>query len=213
MIVVKQVSKKFDETLVFDRLSLEVAGGGRLVIAGPSGCGKTTLLRLIAGLELPEEGEVWLGRALASRPGWAMAPHLRGVGMVFQQPVLFPTMSVAQNIRFGCADLPRGEQEARLNQLLEQLVLDGLGQRYPQQLSGGEARRVALARALAPRPRILLMDEALTNLNPELKERTLEVVLEHLDTYRPTLVYVTHSLEETGRLAANLLRLPGRNGA
>lgn len=210
MIAIREVCKAFDRTTVLDHFSLEVSSAERVAVLGPSGCGKTTLLRLVAGLELPDQGEIWLGRQPASRPGWALAPHQRGIGMVFQQPALFPHMSVAENICFGCADLPRAEKNSRLALLLERLGLNGLAGRFPHQLSGGEARRVGLARALAPRSKILLLDEPFTNLNRELKQYVLEVMLEHLEMVRPALLLVTHEPAEATLLADRMVELPGK---
>lgn len=210
MIAIREICKAFDRTTVLDLFSLEVGSAERVAVLGPSGCGKTTLLRLVAGLELPDQGEIWLDHQPASRPGWALAPHRRGIGMVFQQPALFPHMSVRENICFGCADLPRAEKDARLALLLERLGLGALAGRFPHQLSGGEARRVALARALAPRSNILLLDEPFTNLNQELKQCVLEVMLEHLETVRPALLLVTHEPHEAALLADRMVELPGR---
>ncbi len=210
MIAIREVRKAFDRTAVLDHFSLEVSGAERVAVLGPSGCGKTTLLRLVAGLELPDQGEIWLGNQPASRPGWALAPHQRGIGMVFQQPALFPHMSVADNICFGCAGLPRAEKDSRLALLLERLGLNGLAERFPHQLSGGEARRVGLARALAPRSKILLLDEPFTNLNRELKQCVLEVMLEHLETVHPALLLVTHEPAEATLLADRMVELPGK---
>lgn len=207
MISIRAVCKVFGRARVLDRLSLEVGGSQRMAVMGPSGCGKTTLLRLVAGLDLPDAGEVWINGGLTSRPGWALAPHQRGIGMVFQSPALFPHLSVAQNIAFGCAGLSRQAVNERLRFLRERLMLDGLAQRYPHQLSGGEARRVGLARALAVNPHILLLDEALTNLNRELKKQILGFLREYLDTNHPTCILVTHDPTEAEALAADTFPL------
>jgi iron(III) transport system ATP-binding protein len=211
MISIRAVSKTFDQKPVLENFSLEVKNQQRLAVLGPSGCGKTTLLRLVAGLELPDQGQIWLAGKQVSRPAWALAPHQRGISIVFQSPALFPHYTVAQNIRFGCTGLPPKELKERLDFLLNRLNLTGLEQRYPHQLSGGEARRVAVARALAPRPPILIMDEALTNLNRELKQQVLETLLEYLETYQPTLLYVTHDKTEANILAAGILTLSGKD--
>lgn len=210
---IRRLSKALGLVQVLERFSLEVADSDCVVVLGPSGSGKTTLLRLIAGLEMPDEGEILLNGQPASRPGWVLPPHLRGLGMVFQLPVLWPHMTAVENIRFGLAHLNRDEARQRTTDLLEWLALDGLAKRYPHELSGGEARRVALARALAPRPKLLLMDEPLTNLNPELKQQVIAVIHAHLEKYRPTLVYVTHDSQEATAISSQVIRLFKRSEA
>ncbi len=212
-IELRHLSKTLGATPVLEDFSLQVAGSGRAVVLGPSGSGKTTLLRLVAGLETPDEGEVLLDGQVASRAGWALPPHARGVGMAFQSPALWPHMTVAANVRFGLAGLPADEIRVRTAALLEALGLGGLEGRHPHQLSGGEARRVALARALAPRPSILLMDEPLTNLNPELKQQALEVILAHLEQYRPTLIFATHDRGEAAAISSQVVQLTKRSEA
>ncbi len=209
-IELRQVSKRLGSTRVFEHFSMKVEPSGRAAVLGPSGCGKTTLLRLLAGLELPDEGEVLLDGKTASRPGWALPPHERGLSMAFQYAALWPHLSVAENIRFGLAGLPRAEADERIASLLKALRLEGYGKRSPHELSGGEARRVGLARALAPRSCILLLDEPLTNLNPELKAQALVVIRTHLEQYRPTLVYATHDSGEIDTLQATVTHLAGR---
>lgn len=207
MIAVTSLSRYYDGVRALEDVSFEIASGAALAVVGPSGSGKTTLLRLIAGLELPDSGEVHLDGCVVSRPGWALAPHRRGVGLVFQSPALWPHMTVAQNILFGLRGLPHAEARTRLEALLAQTGLKGLERRYPHQISGGQARRVALARALAPRPRFLLLDEPLTNLDARLKEEMLELILAAARDAAATLLYVTHQMEEATRVARRVLRL------
>lgn len=206
----RQLSKAFGPVAVLSDFSLEVAAGERVVVLGPSGCGKTTLLRLIAGLDMPDTGEIWLDARPASTPVWAAPPHLRDVGMVFQTPALWPHMTVAGNLLFGLARLEKNAARQRATALLEALALADLAARYPHQLSGGEARRVALARALAPHPSLLLLDEPLTNLNPELKQDVLTVIQAHLERHQPTLVYVTHDHDEARHISPRVVTLSGR---
>ncbi len=209
-IEIRQLSKAFGSVAVLNGFSLEVAVGERIAVLGPSGCGKTTLLRLIAGLEMPDAGEIALDGKLVSVPGWVLPPHLRNVGVVFQSPALWPHMTVMGNILFGLSRLNKSVARRRAGDLLTALALDGLAERYPHQISGGEARRVALARALAPHPALLLLDEPLTNLNPELKEMALAVLEDHLERYKPTLVYVTHDHAEAHRISQRIVTLDGR---
>ncbi len=207
MIAVASLSRRYDHVRALEDVSFEIASGAALAVVGPSGSGKTTLLRLIAGLEQPDAGEVLLDGCVVSRPGWSLAPHRRGVGLVFQTPALWPHMTVAQNILFGLRGLPSAEARARLEALLVRTGLKGLERRYPHQLSGGQARRVALARALAPRPRFLLLDEPLTNLDARLRDDMLELILAAAQEAAATLLYVTHRMEEAARVASRVLTL------
>ena len=207
MIQLKEVCKRFGLVQAVAAASLEIEPGEKVIIQGPSGSGKTTLLRLIAGLELPTEGEIWIDGLLASKPGWAMAPHRRQIGVVFQRSALWPHMTVAQNLEFAMNGLSRQAREVRLRMLLAQAELTKLAQRYPDQLSGGEARRTALARALASQPRRLLLDEPLTNLDPDLKQQFLTLILEYTSQADASLVYITHDDEEAGVINGRLLRM------
>lgn len=204
MIAVEQVTKVYGKVTALDGISLEIPEGSSTVILGPSGSGKTTLLRLIAGLEIPDHGAIYISGSLASKPGWAQAPHKRGLGFVFQAPALWPHMTVTQNIMFGLYGIPREEARKRLQDLLEKTSLTGLERRYPHQISGGEARRVALARSLAPQPRYLLMDEPLTNLDPDLKEKMLSLIKVEVSQAGISLVYVTHDREEARQIAGHM---------
>lgn len=207
MIAATALSRRFGEVYALNDVSFEIATGEALAVVGPSGSGKTTLLRLIAGLDLPDAGEVYIDGQLASRRGWALSPHRRGVGLVFQTPTLWPHMTVAQNILFGLHGWPRAEARARLQELLVRMRLEGKERRYPHQLSGGEARRVSLARTLAPRPRHLLLDEPLTNLDRRLSVELLQLILELVRETGATLLYVTHQPEEAAQVARRTLVL------
>ncbi len=206
MIGVRGVTKSYGRIRVLKEISLEV-GTGTIAILGASGSGKTTLLRLIAGLERPEQGEIYLDGRLVSQPHWILPPHQRGIGFVFQSSALWPHMTVAQNIAFGLDGLSKGERQQRLNQILETMALSRLSHRYPHQLSGGEARRVALARALAPRPPYLLFDEPLTNLDPTIKLELLKYVHEHLEMTEACSIYVTHDVTEALQITDCILVL------
>lgn len=207
---IRGLAKAYGAVKVLEGLALTVPSGGRVVILGPSGSGKTTLLRLIAGLDLPDAGEVLLDDAVMSAPGWAAPPSARKVGMVFQTPALWPHMTAAENIHFGLGRLERAAARQRVGELLAALGLEEMAGRYPHELSGGEARRVALARALAPQPALLLLDEPLTNLNVALKAKVHAVLEAHLAAQQPTLVYVTHDPAEAESIGGQVLTLPGR---
>jgi len=213
MIRLENLYKSYSGKPVLEGLSLTLAEGARLVVLGSSGCGKTTLLRLAAGLELPDAGEVYLEGRLASRPGWGIPPYSRSIGFAFQSPTLWPHMNVAQNLTFGMHGAPTpmcGHKQETVEELANAFAFSGLLKRYPGQLSGGEARRVGLARALAARPRLLLLDEPLTNLDEELKERILKEALAFIEGFHPTVIFVTHDPGEAAALAesgASMLRL------
>jgi len=207
MIRVERVCKSFGNESVLSELSFEIAAGGRLAVVGPSGCGKTTLLRLLAGLDLPEGGDIYLHDQLASRPGWGLPPYERHVGFAFQTPTLWPHMTAAQNILFGVNDLAKDEKRRRLEELAAAFGISGLLRRYPGQISGGEARRVSLARALAPKPPILLLDEPLTNLDKDRKAEVLAAMLGWIAAYSPTVVYVSHDEQEAAAVSDSIFVL------
>jgi iron(III) transport system ATP-binding protein len=195
-LAVHALAKRYGPTSVFRDVSLDAGAGESVVIGGPSGCGKSTLLRLIAGLEYPDAGEVLLNGTLVSRPDWALEPHRRGIGYVFQSPALWPHMTVAQNVLFGLRRWSASAAHERLEELLAAVEISHLAQRYPDELSGGEARRVSLIRSLAPRPALLLLDEPLTSLDVELKERLLAFVKASVAETGATLLYVSHDSDE-----------------
>jgi ABC-type Fe3+/spermidine/putrescine transport system ATPase subunit len=207
MIALQSVSKSFDGMPVVREVTFEVASGMAIALVGPSGAGKTTVLRLIAGLEVPDEGDIILNGRVMSRGAWACPPHERGVGMVFQRPALWPHLSVRRNVQFGLAGLKRVEAEERLRDTLRLTHIEGFEERYPHQLSGGEAQRVALARALAPRPSILLLDEPLVGLDVELNREMIELIRGIRQQFGTTIVYVTHYLSEAEAVADKVVVL------
>ena len=209
MIEGRDLEKSFDGVRALAGVSFTAEAGKPLVVFGPSGSGKTTLLRLVAGLELPDRGEVWIGGAPASRPGWAVPPRIRSVGFVFQAPTLWPHLTVAQNILFGLDAWPKSAANRRLAEILDLVRLSGLERRYPAEISGGEARRAALARALAPEPRHLLLDEPLMSLDGELKERMLAAILGTASRTGAVVLYVTHDPAEAERVSDRRLLLAG----
>jgi iron(III) transport system ATP-binding protein len=205
-VVARGLVKTFGTHRVLDAVDLTVASGESIAILGPSGSGKTTLLRLIAGLDVPEAGEVEIGGRLASRPGRVViAPHARGIGVVFQSSALWPHMTLAQNIAFALHGPRREGAQARVAALLAEVGLEGFAERYPDQISGGEARRVALARALAADPQLVLMDEPLTNLDADRRAQMLELVVRSIQRTSAALIYVTHEAEEAARVAGRVL--------
>jgi ABC-type Fe3+/spermidine/putrescine transport system ATPase subunit len=218
MIEVKGLTKFFEGVKAVDHVSFNLPAGESVVILGPSGSGKTTLLRLIAGLEIPDEGQVLINGELVSEPGGVLSPHRRGIGFVFQTPALWPHMTVAKNVLFGLNGTPGRDARRRLNELLKEISLTGLEGRYPSQLSSGQARRVALARTLAPRPKCVLMDEPLTNLDPDLKGQLLTFIKKTTGQEGASLLYVTHDADEARVISDRALilregRLETRGGS
>lgn len=207
MILVDGLSKSYGETPALHAVSFKIEQGERVVVQGPSGSGKTTLLRLLAGLELPDHGIIQLDGTRVSGPGWAAPPHTRGLGVVFQQSALWPHMTIVQNIRFALRGRDQAEGRAWLDQLLEWTGLTGFASRYPSQLSGGEARRAALARAMAPRPKRLLLDEPLTSVDPARRSHLLDVLRTFIHETGCTMLYITHIQEEAEQISARLLRM------
>lgn len=207
MIEIRNLSKRYGEVRALTGVTFSVSDGTALVVFGPSGSGKTTLLRLIAGLELPDEGEIRLNGYSASTPRGGVPPHLRSIGFVFQSPALWPHMTVEQNVGFGLKGVPRNERRGRVSELIDEIGLGGLARRYPDQLSGGESRRVAVARALAPRPRILIMDEPLVNLDAALKNDLIDVIRKRACRLSAVLVYVTHDISEAKRISKRVITM------
>jgi iron(III) transport system ATP-binding protein len=198
MICAHGVTKRFGDVVAVDRAELCVDRGEFLALLGPSGCGKTTLLRLIAGFEQPDAGEIRLEERTVAGPGAWTAPEKRRVGLVFQDYALFPHLTVAENIGFGVA---RRERPHRLREVLELVGLPGYERRYPHELSGGQQQRVALARALAPRPSIVLLDEPWSNIDPLLRGAMREELAQILRAAAVTIVLVTHDREEAFSIA------------
>lgn len=201
-----QLTRRIRGRTLFENLSLELAPGNHLAVLGPSGCGKTTLLRAIAGLDIPDEGVVAIGGKTVSDTATWVEPHLRGIGFVFQTPSLWPHMTVAGNIRYGLHKSTRQEADQRVAHLLRRFSLEGLENRHPASLSGGEARRVSIARSLAPKPALLLLDEPMTHLDGARREDAIDFLLEEAHLSGTTLVLVTHDEAEAQRVAGTCLR-------
>ena len=193
-IAVQDLTKRFGPLEVVGRASFSIAEGELFTLLGPSGCGKTTLLRLIAGFYAPDEGEVLFdGRRVNDVP-----PHERGIGMVFQNYALWPHMTVFDNVAYGLKlrGVGHGDIAARVGAVLDKVQLGGLGERYPGQLSGGQQQRVALARALVLNPKILLLDEPLSNLDAKIRIQVRAEIRKLQKELGITTVYVTHDQEE-----------------
>jgi len=199
----RNVSKRFGDFVALDDVSVEVESGSLTALLGPSGSGKSTLLRVIAGLEQPDTGAVFI----SGKEATVLAPQKRGVGFVFQHYAPFKHMTVWENVAFGLKirRRPKAEIRARVNQLLDLVQLAGLGKRYPAQLSGGQRQRMALARALAPEPEVLLLDEPFGALDARVRAELREWLRRLHDEVHVTTVFVTHDQEEALELADRIV--------
>ena len=198
-----KVTKRFGEFVALDDVSVDVASGSLTALLGPSGSGKSTLLRVIAGLEVPDAGDVFI----SGREATALAPQKRGVGFVFQHYAPFTHMTVWENVAFGLKirKRPKDAVRARVDELLELVQLAGLGKRYPSQLSGGQRQRMALARALAPEPEVLLLDEPFGALDARVRIELREWLRRLHDEMHVTTIFVTHDQEEALELADSVV--------
>jgi iron(III) transport system ATP-binding protein len=209
-IEVDRVSKSFGERIAINQLSLCIERSERLVVFGPSGCGKTTVLRLLAGLEVPEKGDIRIdGRVVASSGKNLVPPEKRDLGMVFQDLALWPHMTVQQNLMFGlnARRVQKHEAKVRVRDMLRRVGLEHRNNAKPHQLSGGEQQRVALTRALVLRPSILLMDEPLSSLDDERKRAIATDLLGLQSQLGFTLIYVTHDRAEIDLLASRVCQI------
>lgn len=209
-ISVRNITKRFASHQALDSVTLEIAPKESVVILGSSGCGKTTLLRLIAGLEIPDSGEIWLGDVQVAGPGRSLLPpYRRQIGFVFQDLALWPHLTVAGNLQFvlDALRVPRAERSRRIDEALKLVRTDGFAARYPHELSGGEQQRVALARALIGSPRLLLLDEPLSSMDAELRAAMRTELARIQRTLELTTVYVTHDREDAAVLADRVIEM------
>lgn len=191
----ERVGHSYGARAALRAFSLAVGNGEIVSLLGPSGSGKTTALRIAAGLEVPQSGTVHIGQTLVNGAGVSVPPEARDVGLLFQDLVLFPHMTVAENVAFGLRDGGR-TRRSKAGELLELVGLAGQGQAYPHQLSGGQQQRVALARALAPSPRVLLLDEPFSSLDVVLRHQMRREVVSLLKQLGTSVLFVTHDPEE-----------------
>ncbi|HVU32102.1 MAG TPA: ABC transporter ATP-binding protein [Opitutaceae bacterium] len=191
---IQQVTKRFGATVALDRVELQIQPGELFFLLGPSGGGKTTLLRCLAGFHQPDSGQLWFGDRNVTRD----PPYQRNIGMMFQNFALWPHRTVAENVAFGLEErrIGRDEIRRRVEEALASVHMAGLGGRRPAELSGGQQQRVALARALVIRPRCLLLDEPLSNLDARLREEMRAEILRVCRDFKLTTLYVTHDQRE-----------------
>ena len=207
-ITIKNLTKRFGNVAAVNDVSLTIEPGSFLTLLGPSGCGKTTLLRCISGLEDPNEGEIYIGNQLvfSHKKGISIAPGKRELGLVFQNYALWPHMNVYKNMTFALEmqKLSKDEMDKRVKDSLAEVQMSGFEDRYPREMSGGQQQRIALARMLAYRPKVFLMDEPLSNLDARLRMdmRTELKRLHHVSG--ATTIYVTHDQVEALTMSTNI---------
>jgi ABC-type Fe3+/spermidine/putrescine transport system ATPase subunit len=204
------VTKKRGARVVLSGFSLELTKGEFVALLGRSGSGKTTILRLLAGFDTPDAGEIWIAQKLASKNGHNyLQPRLRGIGFVFQDLALWPHMTIIQSLDFvlGAKSIPKPQRQKRATEALDTARIPDLGDRYPHQLSGGEQQRAALARALAPQPELLLLDEPMSSLDAELKSELASELKSLHQKLALTTVYVTHDVSEISGLADRAIHI------
>jgi iron(III) transport system ATP-binding protein len=191
---IQQLTKRFGAVTALDRLDLAIEPGELFFLLGPSGCGKTTLLRSLAGFHVPDAGQIFFGHEDVT----SLAPHRRNTGLMFQSYALWPHMTVAQNVAFGLEErkVPRPEVRRRVDEALASVHMAGFAERRPAELSGGQQQRVALARALVIRPRCLLLDEPLSNVDARLRLEMRAEIRRVCKEFKVTTVYVTHDQKE-----------------
>jgi iron(III) transport system ATP-binding protein len=197
---IRNLVRRFGGMAVVDDVSLTVMPGQVTCLLGPSGCGKSTTLRMIAGVEMQDSGEIWVDGQLICDTVFRVPPERRAIGLMFQDFALFPHLSVAENVAFGLTG-PRDARRARVEELLNRVGLMRFIDAYPHSLSGGEQQRVALSRALAPRPRIMLMDEPFSGLDNRLRDDIRDQTLEILKQEDAAVLLVTHEPDEAMRMA------------
>ncbi len=199
----KHLMRRYEGRVVVDDVSLEVQPGQVTCLLGPSGCGKSTTLRMIAGVEMQDSGEIWVDGNLVCDTVFRIPPERRNIGLMFQDFALFPHLRVGENVAFGLSG-DKAAKDKRIGELLERVGLAGYAAKFPHELSGGEQQRVALARALAPRPRIMLMDEPFSGLDNRLRDGIRDETLEVLREADTAVLLVTHEPEEAMRMADNI---------
>jgi len=205
---VRSLKRRFDRQVVVDDISFAIPEGQVTCLLGPSGCGKSTTLRMIAGVDMQDSGEIFVNGALICDTVFRVPPERREIGLMFQDFALFPHLSVAQNVAFGLSGR-NAEKSARVEDLLERVHMARHRDSYPHALSGGEQQRVALARALAPRPRILLMDEPFSGLDERLRDDIRDETLALLKDEGTAVLLVTHEPHEAMRMADEILLMRG----
>jgi len=205
---IDNISFSYESKTILKDLSLNVEKGEIVIVQGASGSGKTTLFKVISGLEFPSSGSIHIDQdCMFSNNGACIVPEKRQVGFIFQEYALFPHMTVYENIKFGCFKMPKDLQKPYIMSLIKDIELKGFEDRYPHQLSGGQMQRVAIARTLASRPKILLMDEPFSNLDEALKDTFIPYIKEIFKKYQLTVIIATHHQRDVDLLNARVMKL------
>src|SRR3954464_8639086 len=200
-----RVSQVYGSLRALDDVSLSIAAGELVCLLRPSGCGQTTLLRVAAGIESPTQGRILLDRREVTGPKLFLPPEARGIGLMFQDSTLVPHLSILENVTFGLRDLPAHDAEVSARRALARVGMDRYASDYPHVLSGGERQRVALARSVAPRPGVLLMDEPFSNLDRRMRDVIREETVAILRETGATTIVVTHDPEEAMLIADRIV--------
>lgn len=207
-IIIKNLTKKFGKVVALDHVNLTIEPGTFVTLLGPSGCGKTTLLRCVAGLEDPDDGEIYIGDKLifSHQKGISVPPGQRDLGLVFQNYALWPHMTVDKNITFALEiqKMPKEDMDKRVNEALKEVRMEGYEDRYPREMSGGQQQRIALARMLAYRPKVFLLDEPLSNLDARLRMDMRSEIKRLHHVAGATTIYVTHDQVEALTMSTSI---------
>ncbi len=196
VLALEAISHRYGDVVAVQLLSLSVTAGEVVCLLGPSGCGKTTALRVAAGLEAIQAGRILLGGAVIADEKWELPPERRNVGFLFQDYALFPHLDVAGNVAFGLQGMSAADRRARVAEVLEQVTLADCAERFPHELSGGQQQRVALARTLAPKPQLILLDEPFSSLDARMRDQVRDNTLHALKQSGAATLMVTHDAEE-----------------
>ncbi len=207
-IKLNNITKKYDDKVILNAINLSINKNSLTCLLGSSGSGKTTILRLIAGLENAEKGNILIDDVLATEnKSLKLLPHQRNIGYIFQDLALWPHFTIYKNIAFGLQEQKTANIKEKVDEILNYFNLIDEANKYPHQLSGGQQQLVTIARALVLKPKILLMDEPLANLDVKLKRKTLSLIKDLKDTFNLTIIYVTHDHKEAFAIADDIVVL------